>query len=157
MGKQIYLFQKHYVITWPYTNRTNDRPSAPQENQCLLSHFLGTVWEPKRKKTVSLIIPQYESSKIRVFVKNTILKFEDAREGEDGPTWTTNKLYTSELTVIWNHPWPIITCVTKEHISQVSWVKSRIAPFLQNRPVLYHTTLLWVHSTVYVGRESRFQ
>ena len=47
--------------------------------------------------------------------------------------------------------------VTKEHISQVSWVKSSIAPFLQNQPVLYHTTLLWIHSTVYVGRESRFQ
>ena len=40
---------------------------------------------------------------------------------------------------------------------QVSWVKSRVAPFLQNQPVLYHTTLLWVHGAVYVGRESRLQ
>ena len=40
---------------------------------------------------------------------------------------------------------------------QVSWVKSRIAPFWQNQPVLYHTTLSWVPSTVYMGRESRLQ
>ena len=40
---------------------------------------------------------------------------------------------------------------------QVSWVKSRIAPFLHNQPVFYNTTLLWVHGAVYVGRESRLQ
>ena len=40
---------------------------------------------------------------------------------------------------------------------QVSWVKSRIASLSQNQPVLHHTTLFWVHSTVYVGRESRLQ
>ena len=28
---------------------------------------------------------------------------------------------------------------------------------LQNQLVLYHTTLLWLHSTVYVGRESLLQ
>ena len=30
---------ENLVITWPYT----DRPSAPQDNQCLLSHFLTTL------------------------------------------------------------------------------------------------------------------
>ena len=34
-------------MKWPYT----DRPSAPQENQCLLSHIY-LVWEPKRKLIV---------------------------------------------------------------------------------------------------------
>ena len=32
--------QENLVITWPY-----DRPSAPQGNQCLLSHFLASLGE----------------------------------------------------------------------------------------------------------------
>ena len=31
------------VITWLYTDRPPDRPSAPQACQCLLSHFLATL------------------------------------------------------------------------------------------------------------------
>ena len=86
MGRQIYPIQKHFAITCPYTDRTNDRPSAPQGNQCLLSHFLGSLGT-QEKKAQCLMIPEDKSSNITVFVcgKNTILKFENAREG-DGPT-----------------------------------------------------------------------
>ena len=149
MGKQIYPFEKHFVINWPYTDRTNDRPSALQGNQCLLSHFLGTVWEPRRKSSVSLIIPQYESSKITVFVcgKKYDPKIWKCSRRRRRANMTDLELQLNKLTVIWNHPWSIITSpVTKEHISQVSWVKSRIAPFLQNNK-----------QSVYEGRESRFQ
>ena len=132
MGKQIYPSQKHFVITWPYTDRTNDRPSALQGNQCLLSHFLGTVWEPRRTSPVSLIIPQYESSKITVFVcgKKYDLKIWKCSRRRRRANMTDLELQT-------NLRWFEITLgqllpVTKEHISQVSWVKSRIAPFLQN-------------------------
>ena len=38
-------FGNHVTVNQP---PTADRPSAPQENQCLLSHF-QLVWEPKRK------------------------------------------------------------------------------------------------------------
>ena len=35
---------ENLVITWPYTDcPPTRRPSAPQENQCLLSHFLTTL------------------------------------------------------------------------------------------------------------------
>ena len=34
---------ENLVITWPYTDRPNDRPSSPQENQCLISHFLTSL------------------------------------------------------------------------------------------------------------------
>ena len=64
MGKQIYPAQKHFVITWPYTDRTNDRPPAPQGNQCLLSHLVTQ----EKKAQSFFIIPQDESSKITVFV-----------------------------------------------------------------------------------------
>ena len=122
MGKQIYPFQTHFVITWPYSN------------QCLLSHFLGSVWEPRRKSPASLIIPQYESSKITVFV---------CGKKYDAKIWKflrrRRQANTTDLELQTNLRWFEITLgqllpVTKERISQlkVSWVKSRIAPFLQN-------------------------
>ena len=40
-------FGNHVTVHRPPT----DRPSAPQENQCLLSHIY-LVWEPKRKLIV---------------------------------------------------------------------------------------------------------
>ena len=40
-------FGNHVTLHRPPT----DRPSAPQENQCLLSHIY-LVWEPKRKLIV---------------------------------------------------------------------------------------------------------
>ena len=82
-------------ITRPHADRTNDSPSTPQGNQCLLSHFLGSLEAQAKKSPVSLIIPQYQFSKFAVFVrgkkkkkkkKKNILKFENAPEGEDEPT-----------------------------------------------------------------------
>ena len=46
-------FGNHVTVHRPPTadRRPTDRPSAPQENQCLLSHIY-LVWEPKRKLIV---------------------------------------------------------------------------------------------------------
>ena len=34
---------ENLVITCPYTERTNDRPSAPQAYQCSIPHFLASL------------------------------------------------------------------------------------------------------------------
>ena len=42
---------ENLVITWPYT----DRPSAPQDNQCLLSHFLTTLGAQEETDCTSML------------------------------------------------------------------------------------------------------
>ena len=63
------------------------------------------------------------------------------KTGQHDGLRAAKKRYTSELTVIEITLGQLLR-VTKEQISQVSWVKSSIAPFSQNQPVLCHTTLL---------------
>ena len=45
---------ENLVITWPYTDRTNGRPSAPQENQCLLLHFLASLGAQEKTDCTSM-------------------------------------------------------------------------------------------------------
>ena len=47
---------ENLVITWPYTDRPpTRRPSAPQENQCLLSHFLTTLGAQEETDCTSML------------------------------------------------------------------------------------------------------
>ena len=39
--------RENLEITWPYTERANDRPSAPHAYQCKITQ--STVWQPKSK------------------------------------------------------------------------------------------------------------
>ena len=43
---------EHLVIMWPYTDR---RPYAPQENQCLLWHFLTTLGAQEEADCTSIL------------------------------------------------------------------------------------------------------
>ena len=43
------------VIPWPYTERTNDRPFAPQGNQCLLSHSLASLGAQEKTNCTSML------------------------------------------------------------------------------------------------------
>ena len=40
---------------WPYTERTNDRPSTPQGNQCLLLHFLASLGAQEKTNCTSML------------------------------------------------------------------------------------------------------
>ena len=51
--------RENLVITWPYTDRPTDRspdrPSAPQGNECLLSHFLASLGVQEKTNRTSIL------------------------------------------------------------------------------------------------------
>ena len=46
---------ENLVIKWPFTERTNGRSSAPQANQCLLSHFLASLGAQEKTDYASML------------------------------------------------------------------------------------------------------
>ena len=55
--------------------RTTDKPSAPQVNQCLLSHFLAS-WEPKRKLIAHRCCDQLTAVKTGYPLTSIIIELE---------------------------------------------------------------------------------
>ena len=47
--------RENLVITWPYTDRQPYRPSAPQDNQCFISHFLASLGAQEKTNCASML------------------------------------------------------------------------------------------------------